>query len=148
MNGFAATIEIRAGRPAWALPVIGAGLLLAGAAVLIADLPGWLRSVLLLGLALGAVREWRAARRNGVAAGVAAIWLTAGGDWSLVLESGELQKAELLHRQGFVTRNLAGLTLRSVAAHKRKDSRLRVWLTPGMLAPADWRRLQVRLRNP
>ncbi len=148
MNGFAATIEIRAARPPWALLAMGAGILLAVGAVLITDLPGWLRLLLTVAAMLGGARELRATRRHGIAEGVGAIWLTASGDWSLVLDTGELRKAELLHRQGFVTRSLVGLTLRTARDDGRGSSRIRVWLTPGMIGPADWRRLQVRLRNP
>ena len=148
MSGFAATIEIRAARPAWFLPALGAGLLLAIGAVLIADLPGWLRLLLTVGAVLGGARELRATRRDGIAAGVGAIWLTAGGDWSLVLDTGELQEAELLHRQGFVTRSLVGLTLRPARDDGPGGPKIRVWLTPRMIGPSDWRRLQVRLRNP
>lgn len=148
MSGFAETVEIRAARPSWVRSAIAAGLLLAFVAVLIADLAGWMRMLLLGVVVLGAVREWRAASGNAVASGVAAVWLTGGGDWRLVLDTGELEKAELLHRQGFVTRKLVGLTLRRKGAGRRMGSRIRVWLTPGMLAPAEWRRLQVRLRNP
>lgn len=70
------------------------------------------------------------------------------GDWRLVLDTGELHKAELLHRRGFVSRRLVGLTLRRVAAGSRWNSKVRVWLTPAMLGERDWRLLQVRLRNP
>ena len=123
-------------------------LLLACSAALIADLPLWLGLALVLGTVLGALREWRAARRDGIAPGVEALWLSPGGDWRLVLDTDELEKAELLYRQGFVTRSLVGLTLRPVRAAGHRGPRVRVWLTPGMLGRTDWRLLQVRLRNP
>lgn len=148
MSGFAATIEIRSGRPAWAAPALAAGLLLAVVAVLIADLPVWLRLAAALSVCAGAVLEWRRARRGGIAPGIEALWLTPEGDWRLVLDTGELHKAELLHRRGFVSRRLVGLTFRRVAAGRRPDSTVRVWLTPTMLGERDWRLLQVRLRNP
>lgn len=147
MSGFGATIEICSGRPPWAPPLVAAGLLLACAAALIADLPGWLGPALALGLAPGAAREWRMARRGGIAPGVAALWLAPGGEWRLVRDTGELERAELLYRQGFVSRRLVGLTLRA-AASRRCGPKVRVWLTPGMLGRDEWRRLQVRLRNP
>ena len=148
MSGFDATIEIRSARPAWAVPALAAGLLLAVIAVLIADLPAWLRLVAVLSVCAGAVLEWRHARRGAIAPGIEALWLTPPGDWRLVLDTGELRKAELLHRQGFVSRRLVGLTLRRVGSGQRWNSRLRVWLTPAMLGEPDWRLLQVRLRNP
>ena len=148
MSGFAATIEIRSGRPPWALPVVAIGLLLACVAVLIADLPIWLGVALVLGIALAAVREWRSATRGGIAPGVEALWLAPGGEWRLVRDTGELEKAKLLYRQGFVTRRLVGLTLLSMATAHGRGSKVRVWLTPAMLGQTDWRRLQVRLRNP
>ena len=148
MSGFAATVEIRSARPVWAVPALAAGLLLAVVAVLIADLPAWLRVVLALGACAGAVLEWRRARRAAIAPGIEAVWLTPAGDWRLVLDTGEMDKAELLHRRGFVSRRLIGLTLRRAAAGRRRDSTVRVWLTPAMLGERDWRLLQVRLRNP
>ena len=148
MSGFAATIEIRSGRPPWALPVLAIGLLLACVAVLVADLPIWLGVALVLGIVLAGVREWLAARRGGIAPGVAALWLAPGGEWRLVRDTGELEKARLLYRQGFVTRRLVGLTLLSVGTAQGRGSKVRVWLTPGMLGRTGWRRLQVRLRNP
>lgn len=148
MSGFAATIEIRSARPAWAVPVLTAGLLFAVIAVLMADLPVWLRLVVASSVCLGAVLEWRRTRRGAIAPGIEAVWLTPRGDWRLVLDTGELHKAELLHRRGFVSRRLVGLTLRRVAAGRRRNSRVRVWLTPAMLGERDWRLLQVRLRNP
>ena len=148
MSGFAATIEIRSGRPAWAAPALAAGLLLALVAVLIADLPVWLRLAVAMSVCAGAVPEWRHARRGAIAPGIEALWLAPAGDWQLVLETGELHKAELLHRRGFVSRRLVGLTLRRVGSGRRRNSRLRVWLTPAMLGERDWRLLQVRLRNP
>ncbi len=148
MSGFAATIEIRSARPAWAVPVLAAGFLLAVVAVLIADLPVWLRLVVALGACAGAALEWRRARRGAIAPGIEAVWLTPAGDWRLVLDTGEIDKAELLHRRGFVFRRLVGLTLRRVAAGRRWNSGVRVWLTPAMLGERDWRLLQVRLRNP
>ena len=148
MSGFAATIEIRSARPAWAVPVLAVGLLLAVVAVLIADLPVWLRLVVALGVCAGAVPEWLRARRGAIAPGIKAVWLTSAGDWRLVLDTGEIDKAELLHRRGFVSWRLVGLTLRRVAAGRRWNSGVRVWLTPAMLGERDWRLLQVRLRNP
>lgn len=148
MSGFAATIEIRSARPAWAVPALAAGLLLAVVAVLIADLPVWMRLAVALSVCLGALLEWRRARRGAIAPGIEALWLTPSGDWRLVLDTGELHKAELLHRRGFVSRRLVGLTLRCVPAGRRWNSRARVWLTPAMLGERDWRLLQVRLRNP
>ncbi|MDE0680514.1 MAG: hypothetical protein OXI11_09930 [Gammaproteobacteria bacterium] len=148
MSGFAATVEIRSARPGWAVPVIAAGLLLAVAAVLMADLPVWLRLVVALSICAGAVLEWRRARGGAIAPGIEAVWLTPAGDWRMVLDTGEMDKAELLHRRGFVSRRLAGLTLRRAAAGRRRNSMVRVWLTPAMLGESDWRVLQVRLRNP
>ena len=162
MNGFAATIEIRSGRPRWAVPLILTGLLLGAVAVLVADMPAGLRLFLLLCLAVGAGYELRRMRRGGIAPGVDALWLTPGGDWRLVRDTGELEKAELLHRQGFVTRAVVGLTLRAAGAGAgaaagaaaggggagRRKRKLRIWLTPAMLGERDWRLLQVRLRNP
>ena len=149
MSGFSATIELRAARPPWALPAIAAALLLAAAAVLVSDLPLWLRLAGVATLALACGRHWRAALRGaGIAPGIAAIWLTPPGDWRLVLDTGELERVELLHRQGFVTRALVGLTFGRDRSGKRVAVKLRVWLTPAMLSAADWRRLQVRLRNP
>ena len=148
MSGFAATIEIRSARPTWAVPVLAAGLLLAVVAVLIADLPVWLRLVLAVSVCAQAALEWRRARRGAIAPGIEAVWLTPAGDWLLVLDTGEMDKAELLHRRGFVSRRLVGLTLRRVAAGRHRNSRVRVWLTPAMLGERDWRLLQVRLRNP
>lgn len=148
MSGFAATIEIRSARPAWAVPALAAGLLLAVVAVLIADLPVWLRIVAALSVCAGAALEWRRARRGAIAPGIEAVWLTPAGDWRLVLDTGEMDKAELLHRRGFVSRRMVGLTLRRVAAGRRRRSMVRVWLTPAMLGERDWRLLQVRLRNP
>ena len=127
---------------------MAAGLLLAVVAVLIADLPFWLRIVAALSVCAGAVLEWCRARRGAIAPGVEAVWLTPAGDWRLVLDTGEMDKAELLHRRGFVSRRLVGLTLRRVGSGRRRNSRLRVWLTPAMLGERDWRLLQVRLRNP
>ena len=148
MSGFAATIEIRSARPAWAVPVPAAGLVPAVIAVLIADLPGWLRLSAALSVCAGAALEWRRARRGAIGPGIAAVWLMPSGDWRLVLDTGELHKAELLHRRGFVSRRLVGLTLRRAAAGRRRNSKVRVWLTPAMLGERDWRLLQVRLRNP
>ncbi|MCY3939697.1 MAG: hypothetical protein OXG29_01285 [Gammaproteobacteria bacterium] len=148
MSGFAATIEIRSARPPWAVPVLASGLLLAIVAVLIADLPIWLRLLAALSVIAGAAVEWRRARKGAIAPGIEAVWLTPAGDWRLVLDTGETDKAELLHRRGFVSRRLVGLTLRRVAAGRRRNSRVRVWLTPAMLGERDWRLLQVRLRNP
>ena len=149
MSGFSATIELRAARPPWALPLVSAALLLAAAAVLISDLPLWLRLAAVATLALACARHWRAALRGGgIAPGIAAIWLMPGGDWRLVLDTGELERAELLHRQGFVTRPLVGLTFGRHRSGKRGAAKLRVWLTPAMLSARDWRQLQVRLRNP
>ncbi len=148
MSGFAATIEIRTARPAWAVPVLAAGLVLAVVAVLIADLPVWLRLPLAAGVTLGAAFNWRRIQRGLIAPGIEALWLTPSGDWRLVLDTGEIDKAELLHRRGFVSRRLVGLTLRRVAAGRRGNARLWVWLTPAMLGERDWRLLQVRLRNP
>ena len=148
MSGFAATIEIRSARPAWAVPVLAAGLLLAVIAVLIADLPLWLRLALALSVCAGAALEWHRTRRGAIAPGIEALWLTPSGDWRLVLDTGELDKAELLHRRGFVSRRLVGLTFRRVAARRRWNPAVRVWLTPAMLGERDWRLLQVRLRNP
>ena len=148
MSGFAATIEIRSARPAWAVPVLAAGLLLAIVAVLIADLPVWLRLVVAVSVCAGAVLEWRRARSGAIAPGVEAVWLMPSGDWRLVLDTGEMDKAELVYRRGFVSRRLVGLTLRRVAAGRRRNSTVRVWLTPAMLGERDWRLLQVRLRNP
>ena len=148
MSGFAATIEIRSARPAWAVPVLAAGLLLALIAVLIADLPLWLRLAAALSVCLGAALEWRRTRRGAIAPGIEALWLTPSGDWRLVLDTGELDKAELLHRRGFVSRRLVGLTLRRAAAGRRWNPVVRVWLTPAMLGERNWRLLQVRLRNP
>lgn len=148
MSGFSATIELCAARPPWALPAIAAALLLAAAAVLISDMPLWLRLTLLAALAASSARRWRDLPDGGIAPGIAAIWLMPAGDWRLVLDTGELERAELLPRQGFVTRALVGLTLRRDRPAKRRGKRLRVWLTPSMLGSADWRRLQVRLRNP
>lgn len=148
MSGFAATIEIRSARPAWAVPVFAAGLLLAVVAVLIADLPLWLRLVVASGACAGAVLEWRRTRGGAIAPGVEAVWLMPSGDWRLVLDTGEMDKAELLHRRGFVSRRLVGLTLRRVTVGRRWNSGVRVWLTPAMLGERDWRLLQVRLRNP
>ena len=148
MSGFAATIEIRSARPPWALPVVAIGLLLACVAALIADLPIWLGVALVVGIALAGVREWLAARRGGIAPGVEALWLAPGGEWRLIRDTGELEKAKLLYRQGFVTRRLVGLTLRSVQTAGRGGLKVRVWLTPAMLGRTDWRQLQVRLRNP
>ena len=109
MSGFAATIEIRSARPAWAVPVLAAGLLLALIAVLIADLPLWLRLAAALSVCLGAALEWRRTRRGAIAPGIEAVWLTPAGDWRLVLDTGELDKAELLHRRGFVPAVWSGL---------------------------------------
>ena len=148
MSGFAATIEIRSARPAWAVPVLAAGLLLAVIAVLIADLPLWLRLAAALSVCLGAALEWRRTRRGAIAPGIEALWLTPSGDWRLVLDTGELDKAELLHRRGFVSRRLVGLTLRRAAAGRRWNPVVRIWLTPAMLGERNWRLLQVRLRNP
>lgn len=148
MSGFAATIEIRSARPVWAAPVLAAGFLLAVVAVLIANVPVWLRLAVALGVCVGAVLEWRRARRGAIAPGIEAVWLTPPGDWRLVLDTGEMEKAELLHRRGFVSRRLVGLTLRRVAAGRSWNSRVRLWLTPAMLGERDWRLLQVRLRNP
>ena len=149
MSGFSATIELRAARPPWALPAIAGGLLLAAAAVLISDLPPELRLAAVATLALACARRWRTALRGGgIAPGIAAIWLMPAGDWRLVLDTGELERVELLHRQGFVTRALVGLTFGRKRAGKRGATKLRVWLTPAMLSAAHWRRLQVRLRNP
>lgn len=148
MSGFAATIEIRAGRPRWAVGLILPGLLLAAVAILVADLPAWLRISLLLCLALGAGREFRRMRRGGIAPGVAAVWLEPDGAWRLVLDTGELEKAQMLHRRGFVSRSLVGLTLRSAVGGGRRKRIARVWLTPSMLGDRNWRLLQVRLRNP
>ena len=148
MSGFAATIEIRSARPRWVVPLVVAGLLLAAVAILAADLPPWLRFVLLTGLIAGAAYEYRRLRRRPLAPGVEALWLTPSGDWRLVLDTGELEKAELLHRQGFVTRRLVGLTLRARSQGKNKRRKVRVWLTPSMLGEREWRLLQVRLRNP
>ncbi|MXZ27545.1 MAG: hypothetical protein F4222_12115 [Gammaproteobacteria bacterium] len=148
MSGFAVTVEIRSARPAWAAPALATGLLLAVVAVLIADLPFWLRIVVALSVCVGAALEWRRARRGAIAPGIEAVWLTPPGDWRLVLDTGEMDKAELLHRRGFVSRRLVGLTLRRVAAGRRRNSAVRVWLTPAMLGERDWRLLQVRLRNP
>jgi len=148
LSGFAATVEIRSARPAWAAPVLAAGFLLAVVAVLIADLPVWLRIVVALCVCAGAALEWRRARRGAIAPGIEAVWLTPAGDWRLVLNTGELDKAELLHRRGCVSRRLVGLTLRRVAAGRRRNLTVRVWLTPAMLGEQDWRLLQVRLRNP
>ena len=148
MSGFAATVEIRSARPAWAAPALAAGFLLALVAVLIADLPVWLRLVMALGVCAGAMLEWRSTRRGAIAPGIEAVWLTPAGDWRLVLDTGEMDKAELLHRRGFVSRRLVGLTLRRIAAGRRRNSTVRVWLTPAMLGERDWRLLQVRLRNP
>ena len=148
MSGFSTTIELRSAGPPWALPAIAIALLLAAAAVLISGVPPWLRLTILAALAVAAARRWRALRGGGIAPGVAAVWLTPDGDWRLVLDTGEIERAELLHRQGFVTRALVGLTLRRDQPAKRRGRRLRVWLTPSMLSSTDWRRLQVRLRNP
>ena len=150
MNGFATTIEIRSGRPGWAVSLILPGLLLAAVATLVADIPAWARIALLSCLALGAGYRFRRARRGNIAPGVAAVWLMPDGDWRLVLETGELEKAELLHRRGFVTRGLVGLTLRrgAGAGAGRGNRTLRMWLTPAMLGERDWRLMQVRLRNP
>lgn len=148
MSGFAATIEIRSARPPWAVPVLAGGLLLVIVAVLIADLPIWLRLLAALSVIVGSALEWRRARKGAIAPGIEAVWLTPSGDWRLVLDTGEMDKAELLHRRGFVSRRLVGLTLRRVAAGRRRNSRVRVWLTPAMLGERDWRLLQVRLRNP
>lgn len=148
MSGFAATIEIRSARPRWAVPLVLAGLFLAAVAVLAADLPAGLRFALLTGLVLGAAYEYRRLRRGSLAPGVEALWLTPSGDWRLVLDTGELEKAELLHRQGFVARRLVGLTLRAKPQGKRGRRKVRVWLTPSMLGEREWRLLQVRLRNP
>ena len=149
MSGFSATIELRAARPPWALPAVTGALLLAAAAVLISDLPLWLRLAAVAALALACAHHGRLVLRGrGIAPGIAAIWLTPAGDWRLVLDTGELERAELLHRQGFVTRALVGLTFGRDRPGKRGAARLRVWLTPAMLSAADWRRLQVRLRNP
>ena len=149
MSGFSQTIELRAARPPWGLPVVAGALLLAAAAVLISDLPPWLRLAAVAALALACARHWHAVLRGrGIAPGIAAIWLTPAGDWRLVLDTGELQRAELLHGQGFVTRALVGLTFGRDRPGKRRIAKLRVWLTPAMLSAADWRRLQVRLRNP
>ena len=148
MNGFSATIELRAARPPWALPALACALLLAGAAVLASNLPLALRVAIVAALAALAARRWRALRAAGVAPGISAVWLTPAGDWRLVLDTGELARAELLHRQGFVTRRLVGLTLRAKRPGKRRAMRLALWLTPAMLSEPDWRRLQVRLRNP
>ena len=150
MNGFAATIEIRSGRPRWAVPLILTGLLLGAVAILVAGMPLGLRLFLLLFLALGAGYELSRMLRGGIAPGVEALWLTPDGDWQLVRDTGEVEKAELLHRQGFVTRALVGLTLRPAAAGGggRRKRKLRIWLTPAMLGERDWRLLQVRLRNP
>ena len=128
--------------------MLAGGLLLAVVAVLIADLPIWLRLLAALSVIAGAAVEWRPARKGAIAPGIEAIWLTPAGDWRLVLDTGETDKAELLHRRGFVSRRLVGLTLRRVAAGRRRNSRVRVWLTPAMLGERDWRLLQVRLRNP
>ena len=128
--------------------MLAAGLLLAVIAVLIADLPAWMRLAVASSVCLGAAIEWRRTRRGAIAPGIEALWLTPAGDWRLVLETGELHKAELLHRSGFVSRRLVGLTLRRVAAGRRVNSKVRVWLTPAMLGERDWRLLQVRLRNP
>jgi len=148
LSGFSTTIELRSARPPWALPAIAAALLLAAAAVLIAEMPLWLRLALLLALAAGSARQWRALQGGRIAPGIAAIWLMPAGDWRLVLDSGELEEAELLRRRGFATRALAGLTLRRRTPPKRGARLLRVWLTPAMLSSSDWRRLQARLRNP
>ena len=148
MSGFAATIEIRSARPAWAVPALAAGLVLAVAAVLIADMPVWLRLLLAAGVTPGAAFNWRRIHNGAIAPGIEALWLTPSGDWRLVLDTGEIDKAELLHRRGFVSRRLVGLTVRRVAAGRRRNARLRVWLTPAMLGERDWRLLQVRLRNP
>ena len=122
--------------------------MLAVAAVLIADLPVGLRLLLAAGVALGAAFDWRRIHSGALAPGIEALWLTPSGDWRLVLDTGEIDKAELLHRRGFVSRRLVGLTLRRVAAGRRGNARLWVWLTPAMLGERDWRLLQVRLRNP
>lgn len=148
MSGFAATIEIRSARPSWAVPVLAAGLLLAVAAVLIADLPVWPRLLLAAVVTLGAAFHWRRFLSGAIAPGIEALWLTPSGDWRLVLDTGEIDKAELLHRRGFVSRRVVGLTVRRVAAGRRRNARVRVWLTPAMLGERDWRLLQVRLRNP
>ncbi|MCY4157229.1 MAG: hypothetical protein OXF66_07335 [Gammaproteobacteria bacterium] len=148
MSGFSATIELRSALPPWGVPAITAGLLLAAAAVLISGMALWLRLAVLAALAAAAARQWRALRHGGIAPGIAAIWLIPGGDWRLVLDTGELERAELLRRQGFVTRALVGLTLRADRGARGRHRRLRVWLTPSMLSETDWRRLQVRLRNP
>lgn len=123
-------------------------LLLALAAVWIADLPLWLRVALGAGVCLGAALEWRRARSGAIAPGIEALWLTPSGDWRLVLDTGEIDKAELLHRRGFVSRRLVGLTLRRAVGGWPRHATVRVWLTPAMLSDQDWRLLQVRLRNP
>jgi len=148
LSGFSATIELRSALPPWGGPAIAAGLLLAAAAVLISGMALWLRLAVLAALAAAAARQWRALRGGGIAPGIAAVWLIPGGDWRLVLDTGELERAELLRRQGFVTRALVGLTLRRARAAKGRRKRLRVWLTPSMLNETDWRRLQARLRHP
>ena len=148
LSGFAATVEIRSGRPRWTVPLVLSGLLLAAIGVLVADLPIGLRIFLLPCLALGAGYELRRIPRDGIAPGVAAVWLTPDGDWRLVLDTGELDKAVLLHRRGFVTRGLVGLTLSCVAGDGHGKKKLWVWLTPSMLGQRDWRLMQVRLRNP
>ena len=148
MSGFATTIEIRSGRPRWAVSLVLPGLLLAAVATVVADIPAWVRIALLSCLALGAGNEFRRTRRGSIAPGVAAVWLMPDGDWRLVLDTGELEKAELLHRRGFVTRGLVGLTLRRGAGAGRSNRTIRMWLTPSMLGERDWRLMQVRLRNP
>ena len=122
--------------------------MLAVIAVLIADLPVWPRLLLAAGVTLGAAFNWRRIQLGAIAPGIEALWLTPSGDWRLVLDTGEIDKAELLHLRGFVSRRLVGLTLRRVAAGRRGNARLWVWLTPAMLGERDWRLLQVRLRNP
>ncbi len=148
MSGFSATVELGASRPPWGLAAIASALLLAALAVLVSDLPLWLRLAILAALALACAHRWQALRAGGIAPGIAAVWLVPSDGWRLVLDTGEMQKAELLHRQGFVTRGLVGLTLRRDCPGKRRGEKLTLWITPAMLSAPDWRRLQVRLRHP
>lgn len=148
LSGFSTTIELRAARPPWGVPAVAALLLLAACAVLISDLSVWLRLAVVAMLLVASARSWRALRSGSIAPGVAALWYAPPDEWRLILDSGELERAWLLRRRSFVTRAMVGLTLRRERPGQGGAKKLKLWLTPAMLSAADWRRLQVWLRNP
>ena len=137
-NGFATPIEIRPER-LFALTYLSLQGVAATLASQLTPIPAALRLLLcsaVLLMSMQAIRRysWRQRHHRFILSGT--------GGWRLVDADGKEHRLELLRRRSFWFAWLVGLSFR------RERSVIRVWVTPRLAGPDNWRLLQTRLRFP